>query len=822
MSTGRRLLQAVRSPAFWALLVIVTTGAALRFWNAGSWPPGLEYDEGLQGMDAVGVLAGHFAVYFREAYREPMYVYLAAPAIAWLGRTELAIRLPAMIAGTITPLLAFLLVRDLFRSHGEAKAIRIGLLSAAFCAVSLWPLIMSRTAIPGTVLPPAATLMLWLFWRAVRPALPGAGTQGTRVSLLKFALFGLALGACVYTYLPSRLLPFVVAGFLAAQAALNWPQAAIRHTWKGMLLAIIASIAVFLPLGLYYLNDPAGLLGRASHVSVFRPDVPEGSPGAAIIRTTQEEFLSFGIAGDTNWYHNLPGRPILDPVAAVCAAIGLALLLSGIRRPGDLLVLVWAAVMLVPGILSDDNNPNTARMVGLIPVLFIFPARGLEAVLALILRWRAGAAVATAAAVLVLAFSTYSTAAAFSYWAQQPEAFAARSGESVDAVRAMNAHGNEPGAFFLLPISNRWPVERQYQQRSIQFLYHAAAPYNFLRIDDEETPEALTKLCGGCRKLYIFVWNKGPHVDADPKGLATFLAGEAGLEIPAEGRSGSELRIYTLPENVSFEQPALAAAADSLGGRLMVTGYAARQSWSGRDVAVSVRLRLLKRGADNERLSYRLIDHTGRTVSQVDRLLLSNGHQGTSGWESDTETVDRMLVPVPPGTPPGTFRLELVAYGGGPEAITRLGDVRVERPRVPYPLDYLELDSTSTFELPTARLLGMTIDADSVASGGVLPVTLYWQATAPTPRTMPFYPPRVELQLSPLDGQRGPDGDPMGWSIGPPGGTTYDYILWDTGDLVADRRPVQLRYDAPPGQYRLVVLVDNTPAMAMPITVTPK
>jgi 4-amino-4-deoxy-L-arabinose transferase-like glycosyltransferase len=784
-------MSAARRAAPWlALAAIVAVAAWLRFWNAASWPSGLEYDEGLAGVDALRILAGQPQLYFREAYREPLYVYLMVPFVAWLGREPLALRLPMMLLGVASVPLVFLLARGLFAGLGRTRATAIALIAAGLTGVTFWPLVMSRSAIPGAALPPFATVTVWLFWRAWSATPPAWG---------RFAAAGLALGITLYCYLPARLLPLTIVLFLGVQALLGRQEAILRRHWRGMALAVALSAVVWLPLGLYYLHDPAALVGRASHVSVFRPSVPEGSVPLAILRTTREAVGAFIWQGDPNWYHNLPGRPVFDPPVALLAIVGVVVLLVRLRRPESLLILVWAGVMLLPGILSDDNNPNTARLISLNPVAFLLPAVGFDALLRLLTAraprlWPVGA-LTGAALLLGVALATAQT---FAFWAEQPEAEAARSGEAIDAVAAMNARASEPGVLFVLPISNAWPPSRNYRHRSIEFLYRGPAPYVFLRIDDEETPTALTQLCAGCRRIYTFVWEKGPHIDADPKGLVPFLLNRAGLDVLGEERRGFDLLGFDLPPDADFTLPPLAPTRLPLGGRLEAVGASVAPTWTGRDLAAVVRWRLLAPATADERLSYRAFDEAGRLVGQVDRPLLANSHLGTSRWAVGDEAIDAVILPLRPGTLPGPLRIDVVAYGAGAPAAGTLATMTLPPARLPYQPEDLDLDARSAYEAGGARLVGYQIDSEEAHPGGVAEVTLLWQLAAPLAGLPP-----VEVVLL-VGGANG------GTLIGRSGETATDLpSSLPAGQLVADRRTVALRSDAPPGPALVEVRVSG-------------
>ncbi|MCS7002091.1 MAG: site-2 protease family protein, partial [Dehalococcoidia bacterium] len=499
-------------------------------------------------------------------------------------------------------------------------------------------------------------------------------------------------------------------------------------------------------------------------------------------------FVSLLIAGD------IESR--IDPLpGSVAEAAGF--------RSGDLVVVVWAAVMLLPGVLSDDNNPNTARLVSMIPVAFLIPARGLEVLLHLAGRAAPRPLVGAAAGAVVLV-TFLRTSDALTTWATAPEAFAARSGEAVDAVLAMNARASEPGAVFVLPISNAWPESRRYQQRSIQFLYRGPAPYAFVRIDDVTTPAALDALCNGCATMYLFVWHKGPHIDADPKELAPTLALAAGLPTVAEPRRGVDLLGFRFPEAPQFDHAPPLPMELTFGDRLRLVGARATPTWSGRDVFVLTAWRAGPRpGA--ERLSLRVLDPDGRVIGQLDKTLLNNAHLPPPRWRRDETVVDRAVVPLPPGTPPDDYRAQVVVYGGGPPESAELGIVTVPVARAPYGPDDLDLDAEAMVSTGPARLLGFAVAGEARANQP-LAVTLYWRAEA-----APL--PDVDATLVLARG----DGEIAAATPGVAGGRR-PASRWRVGELVAETRTIQ---PAAPGVYDLAVIVADRVVASNRITVAP-
>ncbi len=126
----------------------------------GATPPGLEHDEVAHWLINRDILAGEHAIYFTEAYgHEALYHYAQAFFGAAVGDHTLALRLPSAYLGVLLVAVGYALGRRLF-------GVRMGLLSAAFLAVLLWPVFYSRLALRAIALPVVAGLSAVAWWRA--------------------------------------------------------------------------------------------------------------------------------------------------------------------------------------------------------------------------------------------------------------------------------------------------------------------------------------------------------------------------------------------------------------------------------------------------------------------------------------------------------------------------------------------------------------------------------------------------------------------------------------------------------------------------------
>jgi hypothetical protein len=200
--------------------------------------------------------------------------------------------------------------------------------------------------------------------------------------------------------------------------------------------------------------------------------------------------------------------------------------------------------------------------------------------------------------------------------------------------------------------------------------------------------------------------------------------------------------------------------------------------------------------------SIRLVGPDGEVWAQPPDERPAGPQLPASQWTKDQAYRQVLKLPVPAGTPPGQYALELVVYDpatgqpwlakAGDLALTpnglRLGEVTVLRPDPSPPMQ----PALATFG-PLA-LIEATSPATAVAPGGQIPVELLWQAVE-----APGEPLVVVTQL--LDAA---DRVAAGLEAQPLDGR-YPTQNWAAGELVRDRHTLTLPADLAPGAYRLIV-----------------
>ena len=190
-------------------VLIICVAAFLRLYKLDSIPPGLSQDETSIGYNAYAILKTgkdeHGVPYpqnfkaFGE-YKLPGYIYISTIPISILGATPLAVRLPAALAGILTVVLMFFLIKELFYQ----KENTLPLVATTLLAINPWHLHLSRGAFEVTVALFFLTAGILLWFIAKRK---------TSASLICFSILLFALSG--YTYNIVRILAPACILFLA-------------------------------------------------------------------------------------------------------------------------------------------------------------------------------------------------------------------------------------------------------------------------------------------------------------------------------------------------------------------------------------------------------------------------------------------------------------------------------------------------------------------------------------------------------------------------------------------------------------------------------
>ncbi len=357
----------------WGLLALILLLAiALRTYRLGQIPPGIFVDETNAALDAISIMEGRPDSPFGVGWFETpsLYAYYLVALFRLLGTTFIALKAASLIPAILTVAALYPLARLLF---GPAVA----LVSTAFLAFARWHLTMSRWGW-NEVGPPLFQLLATYFL-----------IRATRERRARdFALAGLCLGLGMYTYLASRLVVIIVVAYLTYR--IIFERGFLRRTWRGLVLFVLVYVATFAPLAQTYARNPFTFLNRSRQVSIAH-DVERAGGDLALLaqpwrwrespertntawqvvrRSLVAHLKMFHLRGDFNPRHNLPGKPMLDPVTGILFVLGLGL---AARRIGDhrwALLVFWPPITLLGGILSTAGEaPQGYRTLGVVPAV---------------------------------------------------------------------------------------------------------------------------------------------------------------------------------------------------------------------------------------------------------------------------------------------------------------------------------------------------------------------------------------------------------------------------------------------------------------------
>lgn len=415
-----------------ALGLVLVVAALLRAPALGSVPPGLWFDEALNGQDAVAVWqpGGHFRIVYPDVFpREPMYETLLALVIRAGGPNIVVMRSLSAAIGILTVLLLYLTLRA---QTGETAALS----AAAVLATMRWHVIFSRLIFRTLVLPLWICALVWsaLAWRR-------------RPTAWRAAIFGILLGGGFYTYLAWYfMLP--LAGILALWAAVGeWKSKAGRAR---LALAACFAIAVAAPILIHYATHRDDLFNRPKAVSPFSGGVADGV--AEIGQNLSEALTMFFWRGDHVPLQNIPNKAALDGVQMLFFAWGAILCLAAIRRniiaP---ILLLWLMCGIAPTIFTYTDSPNFLRSLVASPAVAALTGIGLADAAGRIARGRKTARAALIALV-ILASAVLTARDVYLAWPRRMDVWERFHGRAVQIAKFANEASADAAVFIPEPF----------------------------------------------------------------------------------------------------------------------------------------------------------------------------------------------------------------------------------------------------------------------------------------------------------------------------------------------------------------------------------
>jgi len=357
-----RRITHLRNPSSTSVLAlfILLLAVFMRLYRLGVIPPGLWVDEIYTASNAMELNAnGYWKNPFRmtplvgEGWVETSNLYLYFVRGLWLifGRNYWGVKMASVLPGIAAVWLIFLLGRRLW-GNGAALA------ASFFLAVSSWQITLSRWGWDEVLLT-ALQLPAFLFlWRGIQ-----------KRKNFYFALGGIFLGLCLYTYASSRLIVLFVFFFLTAECVFN--RGFFQRTRSKLMVFLMLFLLTSLPLAIYFTEHPSAFSSRLSEVSIMR-EVRERGSLTPLWRNLISHLGMFHATSDPNIRHHIAGAALLDRVSGLFMLLGLILTLSRMGRQRNRFLLLWMGFGLLGGILSRGAEaPQSYRAGVAAPAVFL-------------------------------------------------------------------------------------------------------------------------------------------------------------------------------------------------------------------------------------------------------------------------------------------------------------------------------------------------------------------------------------------------------------------------------------------------------------------
>jgi len=288
---------------------------------------------------------------------------------------------------------------------------------------------------------------------------------------------------------------------------------------------------------------------------------------------------------------------------------------------------------------------------------------------------------------------------------------------------------------------------------------------------------------------------------------------------------------YALPSASAFQRAEQDIALDiDFGGQLRLLGCqlssdTVEYRQHGR---VTLRWEALSQPRANYAVSLRLADAQGRDWARDDAWILSGYGAATAAWSAGERSVQRHLLAIPPGIPPGPYELRTLVYdtesqqalpvsdpvGAAPALEPTLATIQVAAATFPADPDELSIPHRLNQEFAgVLALLGYGLGADTAVPGDVLEVSTFWEALRPMQQDY-----ALELALEDDSGQV--------WSqatFALPN-DSHPTHLWEPAEVLHVRSDWPLAAALPSGTYRLSLRVlhqDGQPLVDTRLAVAP-
>lgn len=247
---------------FILIFAIVSLSFFLRIYKLNTIPNGLYSDETSLGYNAYSLLktgkdefGNKWPLTLKSFgdYKPPMSAWLGVPSVFVLGLNEFSVRLPSALAGSLTVLIVYFIVKEIFQDLIKKSDISKYLpeVSALLLAISPWHILFTRSnmLVGEEVMFTSSGLLFFL--------------KGLKKPYF-FILSGFSFVAAIYSYYGARITIFALLILLSIIFKKE-----LLSMKKVLFLPILLSCLLLSPLIYSIAKNPSTLTGRAKTISIF-------------------------------------------------------------------------------------------------------------------------------------------------------------------------------------------------------------------------------------------------------------------------------------------------------------------------------------------------------------------------------------------------------------------------------------------------------------------------------------------------------------------------------------------------------------------------
>lgn len=358
--------------AYVMLVLIALVAAFLRFVQLDYAPSGGHGDVAWIGINALDwVDRGIWPFYVRELYApEPFPVFFTGLLLPLVGISYLPQRIVTAFLGVLFVIFLFPACWWLLDGKDVSLRANAGLFASLAGAVSLHVVALQRL---GMESPPFLTMLALLIWLTAK--------AWRRGGFWNWVLAGAALGLSQYVFLAARLLPIVLALWIAH----SWwsDRVRLQAQWRGWLVMAFVSLIITLPALILFITTPEAFSARADAGTaqtggwIWQFDTSaHGGTLALIAQKIGLTLLAFGI--EWRGPYNIMNLPMLGPVFFVGFLAAVPVALRHFRQMAYGWPLLAIPVMLFTDLISGAVlEIHALHQMGVLPFVYILSGIGL-------------------------------------------------------------------------------------------------------------------------------------------------------------------------------------------------------------------------------------------------------------------------------------------------------------------------------------------------------------------------------------------------------------------------------------------------------------